>query len=189
MCATYFMHPFSTTPHVHWLTMRTNWANGKQQELPSYWEFFEGHFRWIMNNVASDKHEKSLLIDCSDGVGGRHTKVLAEHLADIFTITYINADEETLNENTGAEFVHKVRQFPKNYSLKETKSCSLDGDADRVVYFMDHNDEFVCLDGDRLIVLYVTALKKLLEGTGINPGVVTTVYANASVVKYIEETL
>ena len=85
--------------------------------------------------------------------------------------------------------MHKVRKFPKNYDLKETKSASLDGDADRVVYFMDHNNEFVCLDGDRLIVLYVTAVKKLLEGTGINPGVVTTVYANSSVVTYIQDTL
>jgi phosphoacetylglucosamine mutase len=58
-----------------------------------------------------------------------------------------------------------------------------------VVYFLDHNDRFECLDGDRLIVLYVTALKKLLEGTGVSPAVVTTVYANAAVVNYIRDVL
>lgn len=186
--ANYKIYPEHTTPHIHWLVKYTN-ETGQQHEADAYWSFFEGHFRYIMSNVASDKHETSVMIDCSDGVGGAHTKVLAEHLSDIFQISYINADGETLNENTGAEFVHKVRKFPKNYDLKETKSASLDGDADRVVYFMDHNNEFVCLDGDRLIVLYVTAVKKLLEGTGINPGVVTTVYANSSVVTYIQDTL
>ena len=47
-------------------------------------------------------------------------------------------DTHLLNENCGAEFVHKERKFPTMWSPEahtNTKWMSFDGDADRQIYY------------------------------------------------------
>lgn len=62
-----------------------------------------------------------------------------------------------LNLQCGADFV-KIRQaVPHGMPTIEpyTRCVSIDGDADRIIYFFtDENNQFFLLDGDRIATLY-----------------------------------
>lgn len=48
------------------------------------------------------------------------------------------------------------------------KFASIDGDADRVVYFyVDANRQFCLLDGDKIIALVAKYLKQLVKEAGL----------------------
>lgn len=71
--------------------------------------------------------------------------------------------------------------------------CSLDGDADRLVYFVPCSP-FVLLDGDRIAVLATACIRRLLEKCGLSTNssdgavdlaVVQTAYANGASSDYL----
>lgn len=69
---------------------------------------------------------------------------------------------------------------------------SVDGDADRVVYYYtDENGKFHLLDGDRIAILVAGYLKELLQDINIdlNLGLVQTAYANGASTEYISNHL
>lgn len=75
-----------------------------------------------------------------------------------------------------------------------SKYCSLDGDADRLIYFfLDENQHFHLLDGDRFSVLFALFIsKKLTEANlfdQVKIGVVQTAYANGQSTDYIVNTM
>ena len=77
-----------------------------------------------------------------------------------------------------------------NYS----KYCSIDGDADRLLYFfLDQHQQFHMLDGDRFSVLFALFIsKKLIEANlfdQVKIGVVQTAYANGRSTDYIFHTM
>jgi phosphoacetylglucosamine mutase len=79
-------------------------------------------------------------------------------------------------------------------STKFTKYCSIDGDADRLIYFFhDQNERFRLLDGDRFSVLYASFLSMKLKEANlfddIQMGVVQTAYANGSSTNYLLQTM
>lgn len=88
-------------------------------------------------------------------------KILMEYLgadADL-KIHFYNDDPlpEKLNEDCGAEFVHKDQKFPTHFEdsdkFKGKKCASFDGDADRLIHFYrDENDKLVIIDGDKQFV-------------------------------------
>ena len=93
----------------------------------------------------------------------------------------------------GADYV-KLNQCPPDGVPfeKYSKCCSIDGDADRLVYFFnDRNKKFRLLDGDRfsvLFALFISAkLKEAKLGEKIRIGVIQTAYANGSSTKYLTE--
>lgn len=74
------------------------------------------------------------------------------------------------------------------------RCCSLDGDADRVVYyFKDSSNVFHLLDGDRIATLVASFLGDLVRQSGladnIKIGVVQTAYANGAATNYVEQNL
>ncbi len=78
--------------------------------------------------------------------------------------------------------------------MKYEKYCSIDGDADRLIYFfIDKNNQFRILDGDRFSVLYASFLSiKLKEAKlfdDVKIGVVQTAYANGRSTDYIVNTM
>ncbi|KAF0300505.1 Phosphoacetylglucosamine mutase [Amphibalanus amphitrite] len=93
----------------------------------------------------------------------------------------------------GADFV-KVQQRPaEGMTLAPHARCvSVDGDADRIIYFyVDDNEKFHMLDGDRIATLVAGYLRELLGASGLqlDLGLVQTAYANGSSTKYITEQL
>lgn len=93
----------------------------------------------------------------------------------------------------GADHVKSKQAFPTGVPVEPNTRCvSVDGDADRVVYyFVDENGKFHLLDGDRIATLIAAYLKELLQETGIelNLGLVQTAYANSASTEYITEKL
>ena len=72
--------------------------------------------------------------------------------------------------------------------------CSIDGDADRLVYFfLDQQQQFHMLDGDRFSVLFALFISKKLNEANlfdqVKIGVVQTAYANGSSTDYILNTM
>ena len=95
----------------------------------------------LLVNRKCDKYTNNILIDCSNGISGSsEIKDNMNNFNEFLNLTFINTEvdkNELLNLNCGAEFVQKSFSFPENYSLKNSfysKSCSFDGDADRIVY-------------------------------------------------------
>ena len=74
------------------------------------------------------------------------------------------------------------------------RSCSLDGDADRLIYYyVDAETGFVMLDGDRISSLAASFIGDLVENAGLKDelriGVVQTAYANGASTNYITQHL
>ena len=96
----------------------------------------------------------------------------------------------------GADFVKTNQRAPPSSAAgKLTRCCSLDGDADRVMYyFIDESDNFHLLDGDRISTLAALFLGDLASNCGFKSeklriGVVQTAYANGASTDYISSNL
>lgn len=100
---------------------------------------------------------------------------------------------DMLNSNCGADFVKVGQKSPPNLpTVSMKRSVSVDGDADRVVfYFTDKNGIFRLLDGDRIATLIAGYIKDLLSSSGLelDLGLVQTAYANGSSTDYINAKL
>jgi phosphoacetylglucosamine mutase len=86
------------------------------------------------------------------------------------------------------------RAPPSSKAEAFDRCASLDGDADRLMYyFIDKSGTFHMLDGDRIATLAATFLGDLVKTSGlsekINIGIVQTAYANGASTKYVTETL
>jgi len=64
--------------------------------------------------------------------------------------------DDALNEKCGADFVKVCQKVPKNFEnfVSGERCVTIDGDADRVIYFYTTKEEgFVMLDGDKIATL------------------------------------
>lgn len=85
-------------------------------------------------------------------------------MKDKYNIIPINFnDDQNLNIDCGAEYVHKKQHYPvnavenlKKMDLSKTRCLSFDGDADRIVYYLpiEGFEKLHLLDGDRYISLF-----------------------------------
>jgi len=91
----------------------------------------------------------------------------------------------------GADFVKIGQGLPSGVEVApNTRYASLDGDADRLLYYYtDAESKFHLLDGDKISSLYAAYLKELLEISNLNfsLGVVQTAYANGSSTSYLQD--
>lgn len=72
------------------------------------------------------------------------------------------------------------------------RACSLDGDADRLIYYyLDDRGQFHMLDGDKIAALVAAFIVELTKSAGledkIQVGIVQTAYANGGSSKYLSE--
>lgn len=69
-----------------------------------------------------------------------------------------------INDDCGADYVKIQQRPPTGMPNVEpyTRCCSVDGDADRLVYFfIDENNKFNLLDGDRIATLIAGFVNKI----------------------------
>ena len=64
-------------------------------------------------------------------------------------INDIDCGPTNLNEDCGAEFVHKMKSLPKNFPKTESLGVCIDGDADRLIYFLNDDGKIKLIDGDK----------------------------------------
>lgn len=183
-----------TTPQLHYLVVATN-TNGEYGEptVDGYYTKFVNAFGKTRNTQDNDKYIGKIYLDAANGVGGIAAKRFQEQLENNIIIRIFNNGTGRLNQNCGADYV-KIKQCPPvNNPAKALQRCvSIDGDADRVVYYYtDDNNKFHLLDGDRIATLAASYLKDLVEQTGliIKLGLIQTAYANGASTNYISELL
>ncbi|KZT30572.1 phosphoacetylglucosamine mutase [Neolentinus lepideus HHB14362 ss-1] len=191
----------TTTPILHYLVKAMNTKGTKDEygddSEEGYMQKLSGAFKKL---VAGKAPITPLLIDCANGVGALAGAVLAEHLGETLPIILENGATTTpgaLNDQCGADFVKTQQKLPPSLLsiLKPgQRACSLDGDADRLIYFyLDERSQFHMLDGDKIAALVAAFIVALVKAAGlegkINVGVVQTAYANGASTKYLVERL
>ncbi|KAH7139424.1 hypothetical protein B0J11DRAFT_516757 [Dendryphion nanum] len=194
---------FLTTPQLHYIvrslnTEGTKDAYGTPTEK-GYYEKFGAAFK---NALKGKKPQGSLTVDGANGVGAPKLAELIKYLPtkeegglEIHVVNDNVIKPESLNVDAGADYVKtNQRAPPSSKAGPNDRCCSLDGDADRVVYyFKDSGNTFHLLDGDRIATLVASFLGDLIKQSGladnIKIGVVQTAYANGAATNYVEQTL
>jgi phosphoacetylglucosamine mutase len=100
-----------------------------------------------------------------------------------------------LNHDCGADYVKTQQKIPPSLvgHLKPgQRACSLDGDADRLMYFyLDDSGAFRMLDGDKIAALVTAFIGELVAAAGlehdIKVGIVQTAYANGASTAYLSK--
>lgn len=201
----YIDYKILTTPQLHYLVRATNTRHGHhpygEVSEQGYYKKLADAFKRAMPYTSV---EEPVTVDCANGVGAPKLKELMKHLPqekgeDGYIQLKVVNDEiekpEVLNSNCGADFVKTNQRLPPSVSPKNLeRCCSLDGDADRIVYyFNDEGSTFRLLDGDRIATLAASFIGELVQKSGLGDklklAVVQTAYANGNSTKYIEEVL
>lgn len=93
----------------------------------------------LLNNLPE---KEDIYVDCSNGVGGlkldKFTPIFKMLQKNIIKVNYLKEKTDVLNVRCGSHYVHSKNEMPRNMQREKIigkKCCSLDGDADRIVYF------------------------------------------------------
>ncbi|EJT97758.1 phosphoacetylglucosamine mutase [Dacryopinax primogenitus] len=188
-----------TTPQLHYMTRALNTQGTKddygEPSIPGYYKKLSSAWKRLIRR----REEGSLLIDCANGVGAIAMKELLEYLSDDFKATLVNTDvfvPGVLNNMCGADYVKTKQELPpslKGVLKAGQRGCSLDGDADRLMYYyLDEKNIFHMLDGDKISALIAGYLVEKVKLCGFKEpprvGVVQTAYANGNSTKYMQKT-
>ncbi|KZT72835.1 phosphoacetylglucosamine mutase [Daedalea quercina L-15889] len=190
----------TTTPVLHYLVRAIN-TKGTKDEYGEDSE--EGYLRKLSaafkKLVAGKSVIPPLVVDCANGVGAKVANELAEYLGDKLRLIPVNTSTTTpgaLNNACGADFVKTQQKLPSlPIELKPgQRACSLDGDADRLIYYyLDDRGQFHMLDGDKIAALSAAFIGELTKAAGLDSkirvGIVQTAYANGGSTKYLSERL
>lgn len=131
-------------------------------------------------------------------MGAKAAKKLSEYLGESLPLILENTDTTTrgkLNDSCGADYVKTMQRLPPNLvdDMKPgQRACSLDGDADRLIYYcLDERGQFHLLDGDKIAALVAAFIVDQVKLAGLDSeikvGVVQTAYANGASTKYLAE--
>ena len=155
-----------TTPQFHYQVMQYN----RKGDL-SYEDWLSG--------AVEKPFDIELVLDCANGVGWNTASRFIQRL--IPRITFINCDNvDRLNEKCGADYIKTNKRFDCKGSALH---ASLDGDADRIVFYYQGNDRFNLLDGDKIAALLALYFSR---HNNVRLGVVQTAYANGASTEYIK---
>ncbi|KAK9861384.1 hypothetical protein WJX84_003574 [Apatococcus fuscideae] len=186
-----------TTPQLHWMVARRNCC------LPfsevDYFQTLLGAFEQLRSSHCPSAKAQALVVDAANGVGAPKLAEAAGRLSDLgLNINVINSGTSgALNAGCGADFVQKEQARPAGFeSIPSGMRCaSMDGDADRLVYFvMRKSGHAQLFDGDRIAVLAATLLDRILHerpgaDASVRMGIVQTAYANGSSTRYVRSRL
>ncbi|KAK9478713.1 hypothetical protein V1514DRAFT_330212 [Lipomyces japonicus] len=187
-----------TTPQLHYIVKSINTQNspvpyGKPSE-EGYYEKLANAFKVV---TKSKPKLASITVDAANGVGGPKLKELVKYIGsenlDVVIVKNDVTAAEKLNNQAGADFVKTQQKLPTGLHPKPYELyASLDGDADRIVfYYIDETEKFHLLDGDKIASLAASFIRDLLAVSGVelDVGVVQTAYANGSSSTYLTDIL
>ncbi|KAF8445893.1 phosphoacetylglucosamine mutase [Boletus edulis BED1] len=193
----------TTTPILHYLvdTINTTTQEWNVNNLiEGYYLKLSNAFKRLLADRGTSAH---LLIDCANGVGALAAKKLDDFLGESLTLKLKNTSVEStekLNKDCGADYVKVGQKLPPSLTSElrpGQRGCSLDGDADRLIYYyLDDSGKFRMLDGDKITTLVASFIMRLVKDAGLDDaeekikvGVVQTAYANGSSTRYLSERL
>ncbi|XP_051145585.1 phosphoacetylglucosamine mutase [Andrographis paniculata] len=193
-----------TTPQLHWMVRAKN--KGIEASEYNYYEQLLTSFRCLLDYIPEGNKSKNaggkVAVDGADGVGGQKLEKLTSKLNNL-TINVRNCGDGVLNEGVGADYVQKEKVVPRGFGPADAgiRCVSLDGDADRLVYFCvsSNSNNIELVDGDKILSLFALYLKEQL-GLLVGPqneksnssyqphlGVVQTAYANGASTDYLKK--
>ncbi|CAD0205498.1 unnamed protein product [Chrysodeixis includens] len=186
-----------TTPILHFCVKCRNDNTYGTPTEEGYYEKIVGAFKNIRQKLpVSGDYNTTLYVDGANGVGGKKLNIIKKSLDGELDLKLFNlgGNGGKLNLNCGADFV-KVSQKPP-VGVEHApfqRVASLDGDADRIIYyFLDDQNVMYLLDGDRIATLLASYITRQLAASGAHTlrlGLVQTAYANGGSTKYITEEL
>ncbi|XP_054824346.1 phosphoacetylglucosamine mutase [Prosopis cineraria] len=195
-----------TTPQLHWMVRARN--KGMKASEKDYFEQLSSSFRCLMDLIPSEKSNRKgsndkLVVDGANGVGGVKLEVLQKQLNGVsIEIRNFGEDGGVLNEGVGADFVQKEKVVPNGFGSEDVgiRCASLDGDADRLVYFSvapESNSKIELIDGDKILSLFALFIREQLSilseeedvknSRHAHLGVVQTAYANGASTNYLKQ--
>lgn len=183
-----------STPQLHYLVLckNTKGAYGVPMEEGYYNKLTEAFKKLRGTTYTNGNYVNKLFYDGANGVGSRKIKYFQERLGDSLKIELYNdagIGTGKLNYLCGADYVKTHQRFPTGVPVEADVRCvSVDGDADRIVYYyVDEDEKFHLLDGDKIATLIAAYLKEVLENTSVelSLGLVQTAYANGASTEYI----
>jgi phosphoacetylglucosamine mutase len=186
-----------TTPQLHYFVAckNTKRVYGEPTE-EGYYAKLTGAFKKLRGETYTNgKYRNRLLYDGANGVGAKKIKYFQELLGNRLKIEMFNdaiIGSGKLNHLCGADYVKSQQKFPTGVPVESgVRCCSVDGDADRLIYYYMEENNFHLMDGDRMATLIASYLKEVLEKTGIelDLGLVQTAYANGASTDYIAKKL
>ena len=128
------------------------------------------HRRVHFQTQVSGNYSPHISFDGANGVGaiamqGLNSMIQLFQRTDLLNVELFNGNSEDgskLNFECGADFVKTNQKAPEGMPVVVGKRCvSVDGDADRVVYYYtdEESHKFVLLDGDRIATLSMSYSK------------------------------
>ena len=194
-----------TTPQLHYLvrainTQGTPEVYGSPSEDGYYDKLARAYITLSKGKTHVGGPGFPMVVDCANGVGAPKLRLLVEKVQtlggklDLRIVKDDTATPGVLNSACGADFVKTQQKAPPGMTLHPGKGrySSLDGDADRIVfYFANAEGAFKLLDGDKIAGLAAMFLIDLVKNAGLEleVGVVQTAYANGSSTNYLVNTL
>jgi len=185
-----------STPILHYVVASRNMSG--ELGLPTE----EGYFNRICHAFQKLRGAKlndnnnylaEFDFDGANGVGAQKMEEMVKRLNGLLKVKQFNSGEGQLNHNCGADFVKVQQKHPLGVPLTlNRRGVSVDGDADRIIYFYtDSNNQFHLLDGDKIATLVAGHIMELVSKSNldIKMGLVQTAYANGSSTEYIADTL
>ncbi|KAL9249680.1 Phosphoacetylglucosamine mutase-like protein [Drosera capensis] len=194
-----------TTPQLHWMVRARN--KGFKATEQDYFEQLVTSYRCLVDlipvNSNSEVDDDILVADGANGVGGEKLELL-KGFCDNLSIDIRNSGKDggVLNEGVGADFVQKEKVAPSGFGANDVglRCASLDGDADRLVYFVVSQgsvNKIDLVDGDKILSLFALFIKEQLttlfrdtDGRTNSHGharlgIVQTAYANGASTHYL----
>lgn len=186
-----------TTPQLHHIVRMRALGQEKWASEDGYYSMLADAFRALTADVGAGQlaARGPLVLDCADGVGAAKAERLQAALGSLLRLELRNTGAGELNEGAGAEFVQKQRALPRGVSPAADagkRFASLDGDADRVVFFeAGAGGELTLLDGDKIAALAALFVNEQLAAAALDPpvsvGLVQTAYANGASTRFCRE--
>lgn len=209
-----------TTPQLHWMVRSRN--KGMPATESDYYVQLSSSVKILMETSSkvqkSGPHIEGVVVDGANGVGAKKLYTLQQFLEGI-EVNIRNSGREGeggLNDSVGADFVQKEKITPSGFGGDDVgKRCaSLDGDADRLVYFYISSPEkkaVELIDGDKILTLFAIFIKQQLDSIynqekmesspavrlaqnpsneechSVTLGIVQTAYANGASTRYLRE--
>ncbi|CRL00297.1 CLUMA_CG013570, isoform A [Clunio marinus] len=184
-----------TTPMLHYFVYSHNvkGAYGVPTEAGYINKLVTAFKQLRGDNYENGNYKNHLLFDGANGVGSLKMLAFNRKLEGALQCVVCNSNGK-INYECGADFVKTNQKPPTGLPIApaNTRCVSVDGDADRVVYFfIDEDGKFHLLDGDRIATLIASYLMKLVSECGVklNLGIVQTAYANGASTDYIKNEL
>lgn len=181
-----------TTPMMHYFVVAANTkgAYGLPTEEGYYTKLITAFNALRGEKLENGNYKNRLLFDGANGVGARKMLQFIKRMNDTLNVEVFNKGDGKINHECGADHVKVLQKPPICMPIAEpnTRCVSVDGDADRVVYFFtDEQGVFHLLDGDRIATLIADYLMDLVKRCGLelNLGLVQTAYANGASTDYI----